>query len=72
MDSTLVFVFCWWEIIDFVNPFHDGSVNGFFDLLVGRVFRVLVRSGNAISTAFLDGVCWWDWWLFHIGKFALR
>ena len=52
----LVFVFWHWEIIDGVNPFHDGGMHGFLDLLVGWVFRVLMRSGNAVSTAFLDAV----------------
>jgi hypothetical protein len=52
----LIFVFCLWKAINLMNPLHDRSVNGFFDLLVRRIFRVLVRSGNAISTAFLDAV----------------
>jgi hypothetical protein len=54
--QSLIFVFCLWKAINLMNPLHDRSVNGFFDLLVRRIFRVLVRSGNAISTALLDAV----------------
>lgn len=53
---VLVFVFCLWKLIDFMDFLHDGGMNRFLDLLVGRVFCVLMRSGNAIAAAFLDAV----------------
>ena len=54
--SALVFMQCFRKLIDGVNPFHDRGLNSFLDLLVRRIFRVLMRSGNAVTTAFLDAV----------------
>jgi hypothetical protein len=51
-----VFIQCFRELIDGVNPFHDRGLDSFLDLLVGRIFRVLMRSGNAITTTLLDAV----------------
>jgi hypothetical protein len=53
---ALVFIQCFRKLIDGVNPFHDRGLNSFLDLLVRRIFRVLMRSGNAVTTTLLDAV----------------